>query len=183
MTEPLKGLEVVNLIGVFYWEGDRLMVADEFDGSRDVGHDLEALVGHEIRLLAHHRPVEPINKSRWGGGCCFLENTGECHFGHETNPGNLYTFNGVGVLRIEGPRFFLDAEGYEPKECTLRFLTGHRSQIVVTSIPDMDGISEKVRGFDPSNIKEPTLDNLTERLTEMRDFILELDKLKNDLDG
>jgi hypothetical protein len=183
VTEPLQGLEVINLIGVFYWEGDRLMVADEFDGGRDVGVDLEALVGHQLRLLAHHRPVEPINKTRWGGGCCFLENTGECHFGHEDDPGALYTFNEVGVLRVDGRQFFLDIEDADPKECNVDFLTGHRSQIVVTSIPDMDEITEKVKSFDPSNIEEPTLENLTERLSEMRDFIGELNKLKDDVDG
>lgn len=183
MTDPSKGLEILNLIGVFYRAGDDLMVADEFDGALNVSERLAPFVGHEIRLLAHHRPIEPLNKSRWGGGCCFLENTGECHFGHQDNPQNLYTFNAVGVLRVEGTKVFLDPEGEEPKSCSVDMLTGHRSQIVVTSIPNLEEIEEKVKSFDPSNIKEPTIENLTQRFTEIREFLLDLDKLKNDLDG
>jgi len=183
MTDSFKGLEVVNLIGVFYRDGEhRLMVADEFEGALDVVKALERVLGEEVRLLAHHRPREPHDKERWGGGCCVLENTGECPFGHHVNPQSLYMFNEVGVLCVEGPRFFLDTEDEGRKECSVDLLTGHRSQIVVTSIPNLDEIEEKVRSFDPSNIEEPTIENLTERITEIRNFLIELDDLKNKID-
>jgi len=182
MTEKPKGLQVLDLIGVFYKDGERLMVADEFDGARDVLEALEPVVGVEVRLLAHHRPKDPPDKDRWGGGCCFLENTGHCHFGHHENPQSLFTFNLVGVLRVEGSMLFIDEDG-KATTCVTEVLTGHRSQIIVTSIPNLDEIDAKVKSFDPSNIENPTLENLTERLSEMREYLFELDKLKNDIDG
>lgn len=181
MADEFKGLQVIDLIGVFYKEGGRLMVADEFDGTRDVLEALEPVVGEELRLLAHHRPTDPPDKERWGGGCCFLENTGECHFGHDEEPGDLFTLNLVGVLRVEGLKIFIDTKEDGTKECAVDTLTGHRSQIVVTSIPDLEEIDEKVKSFDPSNIENPTIENLTERLNELRDYLFDLDKLKNDL--
>jgi len=182
MTEKPKGLQVLDLIGVFYKDGERLMVADEFDGARDVLEVLEPVVGVEVRFLAHHRPQDPPDTERWGGGCCFLENTGHCHFGHHEDPQDLFTFNRVGVLRVEGPMLFIDENG-DATTCVTEALTGHRSQIVVTSIPNLDEIDTKVKSFDPSNIENPTLENLTERLSEMREYLFELDKLKNDIDG
>jgi len=175
------GLQITDLIGIFYEEDGRIMVADEFDGAKDVLEVLGAIEADELRLLAHHRPVEPMDKDRWGGGCCFLETTGQCPFGHHEKPLDLYTFNAVGVLRVEGVKVFVDTQEGEPKECLLPLLTGHRSQIVVTSIPNLDELDEKVKSFDPSNIENPTLENLTDRLSELRDFMSKMNDLKNDL--
>lgn len=180
MGQPYKGLQIIDLIGVFYEENGCLMVADEFDGAKDVLSALESVKEDELRLLAHHRPVEPVNRERWGGGCCHFENTGECPFGHHDDPQNLYTFNAVGKLRVEGTKLYIDGEE-ETKECLVNFLLGHRSQIIVTSIPNIEEIEEKVKSFDPSNIENPTLENLTERLGELRDFMSNLNDLKNDL--
>lgn len=176
-----QGLQIVDLIGVFYEENGRLMVADEFDGAQDVVKVLEAVMDQDLRLLAHHRPVEPPNKDRWGGGCCFLEGSGECLFGHHEKPRDLYTFNAVGTLRVEGMKMFIDTRDGETKECFVGFLTGHRSQIIVTSIPNLEEMDEKVKSFDPSNIENPTLENLTERLSDLREFLSQMNDLKNDL--
>lgn len=181
MGEPYKGLQVVDLIGVFYEEDGHLFVADEFDGAVDVAKALEPVMGDELRLLAHHRPAEPMDKERWGGGCCYLENTGHCPFGHHEKPLDLYTFNAVGVLRVEGVKMYIDTGDEGSKEVLVDFLTGHRSQIVITTIPKIEEIKEKVKSFDPSNIENPTLENLTERLSELRDFLEKMNSLKNDL--
>lgn len=183
MSEPLKGLKITDVLGVFYREDGRLMVADEFEGVRDVDDVLGRFEGHEVRVVAHHRPHEPHDKERWGGGCCVLENTGRCHFGHHENPHNIYTFNGVGSLRSDGPRWLLDPKEGDALDCRVGFLEGHRSQLVVTSIPDLEQIDEKVKSFDPSNLEAATLEDLTDRLSEMRDYIAEIRNLKNDLDG
>lgn len=175
------GLQIIDLIGVFYEENGRIMVADEFDGARDILEVLEAIDADDLRLLAHHRPLEPMDKERWGGGCCFLEKTGQCPFGHHEKPLDLYTFNAVGNLRVEGMRVFIDTQEGGAEECLTRLLMGHRSQIVVTSIPNTDELDEKVKSFDPSNIENPTLENLTDRLSELRDFMSKIDELKNDL--
>jgi len=182
MTEPLRGLKVVDVLGVFYREDGRLMVADEFEGARDVDAVLRKFGDREVRVLAHHRPHEPHDGARWGGGCCVLENSGRCHFGHHERPDALYTFNGVGTLRADGERWVLDGDG-DPVDCRLGFLEGHRAQIVVTSIPNLEQIDETVRSFDPSNLENATLDELTEQLADMRDYLADLERLKNDIDG
>jgi len=176
VTDTYKGLQVVDLIGVFYEEGGRLKVADEYDGAVDVFKALESVVGDETRLLAHHRPLEPIDEKRWGGGCCLYEPAGHCPFGHHERPQDLYTFNEIGKLRVEDEKLFV-GDG----ECFVEYLVGHRSQIVITTIPDVDEIDEKVKSFDPSNIENPTLENLTERLSDLREFLFDLNKLKNKL--
>lgn len=182
MSDPIKGLEVRDLIGVFYYEDDRLMVADEFDGTVDVAEALAKFIDEEVRILAHHRPVEPPVKDRWGGGCCLLESLGDCHFGHHDDPAQLYTFNAAGTLRHEHGAFRVDGNDERTEIINTKALTGHRSQIVVTSIPDLDEIEEKVRSFDPSNIETPTIENLTQRLGQIREFLVELDNLKSNLD-
>lgn len=183
MSEPLKGLKITDVLGVFYREGGRLMAADELDGPRDVDEMLGRFEGREVRVLAHHRPHEPHDNERWGGGCCVLENTGRCHFGHHDNPKSIYTFNGVGVLRADGARWLLDPKEGDALDCRVTFLEGHRSQLVVTSIPNLEQIEEKVRSFDPANFENATLEDLTDTLGEMRDYIAEISKLKNDIDG
>jgi len=180
MGEAYEGLQIVDMIGVFYEDGNALMVADEFDGAVDVLEALKPVEGKEVRLLAHHRPVEPIDKTRWGGGCCQLENTGHCHFGHHENPQSLYTFNAVGTLRVEDLKVFIDTKK-GASECLMNFLVAHRSQIVVTSIPNLEDIAEKVKSFDPSNIEKPTLENLTERLSDLRDFLGQMQDMKDKL--
>lgn len=183
MPESLKGLKVTDILGVFYREGGRLMVVDEFDGIRDVDEVFGRFVDHEVRIIAHHRPHEPHDEARWGGGSCMLENTGHCHFGHHDKPGDLYTFNGVGTLRADGDRWFLSPEKGDEIEFRTPFLEGHRSQIVVTSIPNLEQIEEKMKSFDPSNLKDASLESLTDSLGEMRDYLAQMHNLKNNTDG
>ena len=188
MSESPQGLTIVDILGVFYREDGRLMVADEFEGVRDVDDILCKFEGQEVRVLAHHRPHEPHDEARWGAGCCMLENTGECHFGHHELPQNLYMFNGVGHLRADGGRWLLDVRGeddvvQETRDARVGFLEAHRAQIIVTSIPHVDQIEEKVRSFDPSNLENATLEELSAQLGEMRDYLAELHRLKNDADG
>ena len=188
MSEPLQGLKIIDILGVFYREDDTLMVADEFEGIRDVDEVLRQFEGQEVRVLAHHRPQEPHDHARWGAGCCMLENTGKCHFGHHKAPKNLFMFNGVGHLRVAGKRWFLEERKEEADElkfhdCKFGFLEAHRSQIVVTSIPHVDQIEEKVKSFDPSNLENASLEDLSDQLGQMRDYLAELNRLKNDIDG
>lgn len=179
MGQPYQGLQVVDLIGVFYEEDGRLMVADEFDGAQDVLKVFEPLEGQQLRLLAHHRPIEPMDKERWGGGCCFFEKYGQCPFGHHEKPLDLYSFNAVGNLRVEGMRMLIDTPEEDTSEVLVNLLTGHRSQIVVTSIPNLEDLAEKVKSFDPSNIKNPTFEDLTDRLSELRNFLSTMNDLKD----
>jgi hypothetical protein len=182
MVAAFTGLKLVDFLGVFYrGEDGCLMVADELDGTRAVEAEVAHLEGREVRLLAHHRPVEPHDAARWGGGCCMHESAGRCPFGHHEEASRLYLFNEVGTFRIEDSRWMVGGE--TPTECLVDFLTGHRSQIVITSIPDLEKIEEKVKSFDPSGLENATLDELTDKLSEMRDFISEVQRLKDDVDA
>ena len=181
MAETFTGLKVKDFLGVFYREDRRLMLADEFDGVRDVDAELASYEGQQIRLLAHHRPLEPEDNSRWGGGCCMLESSGHCHFGHHEDPRRAFTFNSKGVLRGREDRWYLKREEDET-ECLVDCLIGHRSQIIITTVPDLEGLEEKVKSFDPSTTKPETLDEMTEQISKMRDALTEINNLKNDID-
>lgn len=181
MPTTIPGLTVIDLLGVFYREDGHLMVADEFEGATDVEKKLESLMGQEVRLIAHHRPPEPHDTNRWGGGSCLLENTGTCHWGHHDQPKSLFTFNSGGVLSVEGEKWFIEKEG-EKTEMLTEFLIAHRSQIVVTSIPDLDQIDEKIRSFDPSKLENANIDDLSEQLKQMRDYLEELNRLQKNVD-
>jgi len=181
MTTPLKGLKVVDALGAFYRDGDRLMVADELEGTRDVDKILSAFEGHEVRLLAHHRPPDVPLRDRWGAGCCLLENTGRCHYGHHDDPGLLFAFDSVGVLRREKDDWIVERSDGERLRVYVNFLVGHRSQVVVTSIPDLESIDEKIKSFDPSNLDPTNLEDLTGRLHEIREFLQQVESLKRDL--
>lgn len=178
MPDPFAGLRVVDVLGTFYRENGRLLVADEFEGVRDVDAMLADFVDMQVRILAHHRPREPHDSARWGGGCCYLENTGQCHFGHHEDPSRLFVFDGGGILKFLAGRWKLD-----DTEMWLDALLGHRSQIVVMTAPDVDVISEGVAALDPDNMTNPTLDDLLERLRQTRDFVEQINDLKSKIDG
>jgi hypothetical protein len=184
MPESFRGLKVKDFLGVFYREDGRLMVADEFEGARNVDEEISRYADMEVRLVVHHRPVEPPDDARWGGGCCMLESSGHCHFGHHEDPRSAFQFNAKGVLGVEEDgRWFLSQEDGTRNECIVEFLVGHRSQIIVTTIPDLESLDEKVKSFDPSKTEGKTIDELTEQLTDMRDLLSEINRLKNDIDA
>ena len=181
MAETFTGLKVNDFLGVFYREDRRLMLADEFEGARDMDAEVSAYVGQEIRLLAHHQPVEPVDENRWGGGCCMLENSGHCHFGHHEDPRKAFTFNAKGVLQVREGRWYLKRDNDET-ECLVDFLVGHRSQIIITTVPDREDLDEKVKSFDPSTTEASSIDELTDQITQIRDTLAEINHLKDDID-
>jgi hypothetical protein len=183
MPDTTAALRVIDLLGVFYEEDTHLMVVDEFDGSKNVDEVLSTFQDSETRLLAHHRPHEPHDKTRWGGGCCHLENTGECHFGHHERPDSIYTFNASGILRREEGDWVIEKEDGSKLKVYTKVLVAHRSQIVITSVPDLSQIEEKVKSFDPSNLDGASLDELTDQLKDMKSYLEQLHKLQKNIDG
>jgi hypothetical protein len=179
MAETAEQMEVCNLLGVFYEEGGRLMVADEHEGAQEVATALAPVSGVLVHVLAHHRPPEPPLKDRWGGGSCHLEGSGHCHCGHHERSQWIYTFNHTGVF---GPESWTvtDTKGAE-HAIRMDWLVGHRSQIVVVSMPDFEQMAEKVRSLDPDNLKNARLEDLQARATEIRDYLTEINKLKDNL--
>lgn len=156
------------------------MVADEFDGTREVRQALSSFEGHRLRVLAHHRPPEPIQQDRWGGGSCMFEGQGECPFGHHANPNHLFTFNKVGELRHR----FLDGRdawvvGADDLEVDL--LVGHRSQITIINLPDFEEIDRKVQSFNPDTLEGSSVDEMIEHVSSLRDYLSQLQDMAKDL--
>lgn len=181
MTEQLQGLKVVDVLGVFYRDSLRLMVADEFEGTRDVDVILAAFEGQVVRLLVHHRPASPPDRTRWGGGCCLLENTGWCPFGHHEDTQRVFFFNCAGELQRRPGGWQIQAGG-EILEVPLECLVAHRGQIIVVRTPDMDSIQRKVDGLDPSNLENASIDELYTRLNDIRNALTDINRLKDGID-
>jgi hypothetical protein len=174
-------MEVVNLQGVFYEDGGRLMVADEYEGVQDVVLAMGAFGDQmPVHVLAHHYPPIPPDSERWGGGSCHLENTGNCHVGHREHPRWIYSFNASGVF--QGGNWIVVSPDGATHSLLWRNLIGHRSQIIVVSIPDFDQIARELADLNPDNmtdIKKSRLEDLQERATEIRDYLEEINRLKN----
>lgn len=182
MTEQLQGLMVVDVLGVFYRDDLRLMVADEFEGTRDVDAVLAKFEGQHVRLLVHHRPLNPPDNSRWGGGCCLLQNTGHCPFGHHEDAGRVFAFSCAGTLEREGSGWRI--KGIEgPLDVPLESLIAHRGQIILLRSPDLDALQDKVDSLDPSNLKGSSIDDLYTRLNEIRDTLVDVNRLKDGIDA
>lgn len=161
-------IKVLDFRGVFYEHNSDFWVADEIEGNRNVTSELRTFANQKVRLIAHHLPQQPHDHSRWGGGCCMLENTGFCHFGHHVQRNNLYTFDGVGVFRTD---WHLDGYDYV---CRPSFLVGHRSQVLISRLLDLEDLGSKIKSFDPSNLEGASMDELEERLKSLRDFMVEI---------
>jgi hypothetical protein len=181
MTEQLQGLKVVDALGVFYRDDTRLMVADEFEGTRDMDVVLSEFEGQHIRLLVHHRPLNPPDHSRWGGGCCFLQSTGHCPFGHHEDAGRVFSFNCAGTLTRTDRGWELDGVA-GPLEVPLDFLIAHRGQVIILRSSDTTDLQEKVDSLDPSNLKNPSIEDLYSRLNEIKDTLVDINRLKDGID-
>lgn len=175
-------MEICNLLGVFYEADGVLRVSDEHEGALDVDTVLAAVKGTEVHVLAHHRPPDPPLKDKWGVGSCYLEGQGHCHCGHHDRPQWIYTFNAVGVLQTDDEGWVVQTPDGENHTIRTDWLVGHRSQLVVVSMPDLEKMAEEVRSFDPSNLgADARVADLQQRATEIRDYLEELNKLKDNL--
>lgn len=182
MAEPSDRMEIANLLGVFYERKGRLMVAEEgsvAQGTQDVSNALESLGGQQVHLLVHHCPPDPPNPDHWGGGSCFWENADGCPAGHHHRPQWIYTMDVVGTLDVN-TWLVTDIKGSK-HPIRIDWLVGHRSQIVVVSMPDFDRMAEKIRALDPNNLREAKVSDLEARATEIRDYLDEINKLKETL--
>lgn len=176
-----SGFKVKDFLGVFYREGSHLLVSDEFEGVRNVDHELASYGQQEVSVFAHHRPVEPVSNVRWGGGCCMLEASGFCFFGHHDDPRRAFSFKGVGTLVQRDQDWFLEQEPGEYIDCGLRFLIGHRSQIIVTTIPNMDALDKQVKEITSESLEGQSIQELKEKIERTKSLLVEINKLKDNL--
>lgn len=170
---------LIVLSGVFYQDtpDTDLMVADEELGTVSVRILLTPIVGKRTAIVAHHCPPEPPLKDRWGGGSCLLQPSGRCHCGHQDRPDWLYTQSAAGTLQYDGDKWSVLKLNGESVELHLGFLVGHVSQVVVTAIPNIDDLKAELE----QEMVNPTVDGITERLTQMRDLLSQINREKDDL--
>lgn len=177
----LEKLRVLDILGVFYRESDGYSVADEFDGTVSVDDRLRSFEQGTLRVLAHHRPQEPLLQDRWSGGCCLYEPQGWCPFGHHEDPHRLYTFDEEGVLTPSSSGWVVRTSNGD-KPIVMDYLVGHRSQITLINKPDLDNLEKKVRSFDPGNLENASVDELIKKASGLRDFLSQLQSEAKDLD-
>lgn len=177
-----QGLKIVDVLGVFYREADgTLMVADEFEGTRDVETILRKFVGEHVRILAHHLPTQPHDSSRWGGGSCLFEAAGHCPFGHHEDPRQLFTLSVSGQLSEDGG--WCAKMGDDVAGLHLNLLVGHRSQLVLVRPADVAAIDERIRNVHEGDPKDLTMDELLTKLTDARDLLADINRLKDEIDA
>jgi hypothetical protein len=180
-AEP-RGLRVLDLLGVFYLDSDQLKVADEFEGTKNLQQAFSSLEGRKVRLLAYHAPPDPPAKDRWGAGSCLLEPSGRCPFGHHEDPNNLFQFDSTGVLFVSDCRVGVVQDTGAKVEVPEQFLIGHRARVLVMAFPDLDGVKAKVESLNPDNLESQDLDSLQENLKQVRNYLLDIQALKNNID-
>ncbi len=157
------------------------MVADEFEGTRDVETVLTNFVGQRVQIMAHHRPNEPHDSTRWGGGSCLFERAGHCPFGHHDAPQQLFAVQASGILRRDQDGWSLD-RGAETLELHLSLLVGHRGQIIVLRPASDEKINERVSALQEDSLDTMPLEQLSSKLVETRDLIAEINRLKDEID-
>lgn len=84
--------------GLFYLEGEALLV-QEADGTTE---DVEALLaevrGRSVDVSVHHFPPKPPLLHEPGFGCCLW--SGHCPAGHQEDPAWLFSMSAQGVLEL-----------------------------------------------------------------------------------
>lgn len=157
------------------------MVVDEFEGVRNMDVLLSQFEGKSLRLIAHHRPPEPPQRERWGAGSCMLENTGHCPFGHHKDPLRVFSFNCSGTLQKKEGQWVLQ-NGEETLPLTLDFLLGHRSQVIVLKFFETKELDSQMDRLNPDNLDNPSLEELSTRLQDLRNLLTSVNTLKDKID-
>jgi hypothetical protein len=130
------------LDGLFYLDGNNppgLYVKPDDGEPTSVDEALQAIQGQPVKVTIHHSPTFPINPTKWGGGSCGWQESGECPFGHHRDPGRLFTVQGEGVLTHEaGTWWFERVQGGRESLPLANALNGHRGRILAVTLFQRD---------------------------------------------
>lgn len=165
------------LQGPFYESQGALFVADDEQGTVNVDDQLSRLLGRKVSVVAHHEPYNPPIEDRWGGGSCLFQAAGSCPVGHHYRPKWIYNFTGSGTLDRVQNQWVLCKDGSEPLPLSLTSLVGHRSQVVFTSLPDVDLLQKEIE----EDLKTASVEALQNRIAQMRNLLVSLNAEKDDL--
>lgn len=159
-------LRTVLLEGIFYEEDENILVqTDQHPAPVQVHEALKPMLEREIHLVAHHYPLEPLDKNRWGGGCCMWESSGTCPAGHHKDPSSLFNIGAEGILHLDPIKgWFVDGTPID-----FKMLAGHRSRVVAVSKFDLSSLRGSLTSLDPED-----LGKLGDQATEMRARLTQL---------
>ena len=107
-----------------------------------------------------------------------LENIGYCSFGHHDDPSRAFAFNCSGDLR-QTPEGWVLQNQNELIPIVLDPMIAHRSQIIILKPFDMDRVDEEIRRLDPSTLESGSVEELSTRLRDIREFITTIQGLKD----
>jgi len=97
MRVSLPGLYCFILEGLFFWgEGSFLCQTEE--KCWKVKEVLLPLENKEVDLFLCHKPPNPPQLDRWGGGSCFWQPSGKCPAGHHNLSSVLLRVKERGIL-------------------------------------------------------------------------------------
>lgn len=170
---------VVNYAGILFSKHGEWHLTDEEKGEINLVHELRAMSGGKVQVTIQHAPRDPPDKTRWGGGCCMWEGTGQnCPSGHHERPGYLYSIAGVGeiVYDTSGGKnpWILRREEGGPLPVYFGMLEGHRCQFVVVPSVNPEDLTSMMQNLNPNN-----LGDLMARAEQLKAFIAEANKAGN----
>ena len=117
-----------------------IIVVDDVGGVTSVYAVLLPFLERNIQLSVHHWPPDPIQKDRWGGGCCYWESYGWCPHGHQYGSGDLVEMSGRGKLHLEEEDHFSLGGLVIP----LDLLVGHRARVVLATVVDLEELKSRM---------------------------------------
>jgi hypothetical protein len=144
------------LEGVFYREQGELFVPGH---ESSVAACLAGFKDKAVLVSLHHTPPDPPDVQHWGAGCCMWEPTGQCPYGHHHDPNKMYHLRMEGVLRREGPDWYvgLTRLEFDPLE-------GHKSRLVITLTEPPVELTESLMDMDLQDVDPEALSQRLNKL-------------------
>lgn len=164
-------LRTLLLEGIFYTReatSEVLVQTEQHPLPVSVQEALTPLIGEQVILVAHHHPHLPLDETRWGGGCCMWESSGNCPAGHHKDQAFLFNFSIEGTLQHEGEVWSVDGQNVD-----LTMLLGHRSRLAVVTKFDQDSLRGLLNTDDLTKLGGQAT-QMREMLAGLRDFLREM---------
>lgn len=155
--------------GDFYEEGDTIKARSRGQ-IVDVGGILAPLVGEEIQMAIHYVPPNPPDPTKWGGGCCNLQETGKCPAGHDQDPYRILNVHGQGVFRCDPTSsrcpWWLEKFDGTRQDFPLYLLIGHHARLVAATVFDVERMRDSI-GPDAAE----KVENMGVRVENLKDIL------------
>lgn len=133
---------------------------------------LKPLLGEEVQIAIHFVPSENPDLTKWGGGCCNLQESGFCPAGHHKDPYRILNEHGQGVLNLDSDgRWWLQKFDGTRQTIDIGLLAGHHARLVAATVFDV----EKMRdSLSPEAMEQ--VEGLGVKATRLQDLIGQLNQ-------